>query len=793
MQRLRLTKILDLLIEAGWLAVIFFVPLYFAVFFKTNDVFELNKIILFKIFVLLLLFFSLFKLIWNVANFPKILPFCHSRASGNPGESRENLASWRKYLLIPFLFLLSLVAATLLSKNIGLSYYGSYSRFQGLETHFYYLLFFILLLLNLESDKQIYRIIIAIALSSFFICVYGLLQIAGLDFFDWNEPVYITHRVTSTLGQPNFLASYLLLAIPATAYLINSPKKFLYKFSWAILLIFQLACLFFTYSRAGWLGLFFGVIFSGLVYLFAKKKFALKLLNKKALGSALLIIVMAASCFSLLFYCNAMFKARIKSIVDFNGAGAATRMAFWQAGIDIIKKKPLFGYGLDNQGEELVKYYKKDWARTGWVNDFPDRAHNLFLDTLITTGIVGFLFYLALLYLFFKLIIENIKNNNSAFLSWLILTALISYLISLMFGFSIVATNVYFWLYFAIIIVINRNYGQIRESSKTPLCHSRESGNPGANRKNLFISLIKIILLFLIAMAVFYQANYEIKHLIADQYFRELKIASANQEYYKAYELYGYIKDEKINDGYYENFFAAVLADWYGGFNSKVFTIQGEKILKDMEQNIKGERFADYLAKAKIYTALAREKNDNYFNLAEENFNKAIGLSPEMPKVYRELAKMYYKKGDYDNVIANYNKALACLPALDKNIDVLHKNAVNFEQYLIYKGMAEAYLKQKNYEEAEKNYWLAYYNNITDIVLFKKIADTYYMRGDLDKAVFYNKRGMMLSPKDYVWPYAIALLYQEKGDKDKALEYAEQALNLEPENELVKIIIKNLK
>ncbi|MBU4257251.1 hypothetical protein KKC04_02465, partial [Patescibacteria group bacterium] len=70
MQRLRLTKILDLLIEAGWLAVIFFVPLYFAVFFKTNDVFELNKIILFKIFVLLLLFFSLFKLIWNVANFP---------------------------------------------------------------------------------------------------------------------------------------------------------------------------------------------------------------------------------------------------------------------------------------------------------------------------------------------------------------------------------------------------------------------------------------------------------------------------------------------------------------------------------------------------------------------------------------------------------------------------------------------------------------------------------------------------------------------------------------------------
>lgn len=772
MRKLRLNKILDLLIEFSWLAVVFFIPLYFAVFFKTNDVFELNKIILFKVLTLFLLFFSLFKLIWN---FNK----------KNSKQLKEFFTLWFKYLLMPFLFLLSLAAAALLSKNIGLSYYGLYSRFQGLETYFFYFLFFILLLLNLKSDKQIYRIIIAIALSSFFACVYGLLQIAGLDFFNWNEPVYITHRITSTLGQPNFFASYLLLAIPITAYFIYSAKKFLIKFLWVVLLVFQLICLLFTYSRAGWLGLFFGIIFSGLIYLFAKKKFALKLLNKKALKSALLIIITATSCFSLLFYCDARFKTRIKSMVDFSAGGAAARIAFWQAGIDIIKKKPLFGYGLDNQGEELVKYYKKDWARTGWVNDFPDRAHNLFLDTLITTGIVGFLFYLALLYLFFKLIIENIKNNNSIFLSWLILLSVTSYLISLMFGFAIVATNVYFWLYFAVIIAINKNYINISDENKNNNANSTLS-------KATFIFPTKIILLFLAGTAIFGQAGYEIKRLIADHYFRELKIASANQEYYKAYELFGYIKDEKINDGYYENFFAAVLSDWYGGFNSKVLMVPAEKILKDMEQNIKGERFADYSARAKIYAALASDKKD-YYNSAEENFNKAVGLSPEMPKVYRESAKMYYKKGDYDDAVANYNKALDCLPKLDKTIDILHKNSIRFEQYLIYKGIAEVYLKQKDYEEAEKNYWLAYGGNMADIALFKKAADTYYLRGDLDKAIWCNKRGMALSPKDYIWPYSIALLYQEKGDKVNALKYADIALGASPENNKLKILIKSIK
>ena len=56
--------ILNLLIEADYLAIIFLIPLYFAYFFPTYNIFDLNKIILFKILVWLLLFFTGLKTIF---------------------------------------------------------------------------------------------------------------------------------------------------------------------------------------------------------------------------------------------------------------------------------------------------------------------------------------------------------------------------------------------------------------------------------------------------------------------------------------------------------------------------------------------------------------------------------------------------------------------------------------------------------------------------------------------------------------------------------------------------------
>ncbi len=77
--------------------------------------------------------------------------------------------------------------------------------------------------------------------------------------------------------------------------------------------------------------------------------------------------------------------------------------------------------------------------------------------------------------------------------------------------------------------------------------------------------------------------------------------------------------------------------------------------------------------------------------------------------------------------------------------------------------------------------------------IHKKIANIYYLRGDIDKAIFENLHGFTLNPKDSTWPFAIALLYKEKGDIDKAIYYATIALNLSPEDEEIKNFLSEIK
>ena len=69
----------------------------------------------------------------------------------------------------------------------------------------------------------------------------------------------------------------------------------------------------------------------------------------------------------------------------------------------------------------------------------------------------------------------------------------------------------------------------------------------------------------------------------------------------------------------------------------------------------------------------------------------------------------------------------------------------------------------------------------------------YIIQDDLDKAIWYNKRGYVRNPQDYAWPFAIALLYDEVENKAKALDYAQEALELVPDNKNVINFINKLK
>jgi tetratricopeptide (TPR) repeat protein len=154
-------------------------------------------------------------------------------------------------------------------------------------------------------------------------------------------------------------------------------------------------------------------------------------------------------------------------------------------------------------------------------------------------------------------------------------------------------------------------------------------------------------------------------------------------------------------------------------------------------------------------------------------------------------------EGDYKKALATYRETLNVLPDLNSPLmnNILyieHRAQINRFMISVYLGMIECYDKLGDYKNQINLYKKIISIDPYFLPIYKKIADVYYKEGKLDEAIYYNKRGYMLNPNDYAWPFAIALLYKEKGDNLKVLEYAEKSLALNRENNDIRKLIENL-
>lgn len=761
MSKQNLLNIADLMIEVFYSAIVFLTPLYFAFFLTNNNVFALNKIVFFKVLTSLLAAAFVLKVIIH------------------PSELRNVWAKikGKKYLLLPVLFLLSLGAVTLVSSYQELSFFGLYSRQEGLVSYIYYFIFFLLLIFTVNDFNQLKRLFIGIGISSFVVSGYALLQIVGIDIFDWNEPAVLTGRATSTLGQPNYLGSFLLLALPFPAYLLYKHRKDRWLYLWMLVVVANVAALYFTKSAAAWMGLAASIAVIFLVYGFYKIR-----TKKRKIGAAIILAVLALlATYSVI--------GTLTSTQFFKTGSVAARLNIWRASVQAIGERPITGWGLDAQNNALAPRYERDWAVYGNVNVIPSRAHNVFLDILLIGGLICLIFYLALLYVFAKMIFENLrhsfyyKQHTIKAVNLLLLGGLVGYMVSLMFGFAVVTTHVYFWFYLAVLIIIN-------DRLKT-----QEPAKKGIASDSRRFILVKSFLLILVIAGVGVHSEKQIDQLKADHYFKYIKEADANDEYSRVLKLHNYIEQLNIRDKYYDRKTSLIVARMIEDMKDSPVADLGKDVLEATLKNVKDSaRYPDIYAKGQIYTALASPQEPQYFELAERAHKELLSRAPAVPENHQAYAKMLAKEGRYGEALEHHREALKRLPAVNHPyINREHAQRVKYEKYLNYKSMADIYFAQEEYKQARKYYRLAYDNNLSQISLYKKIADTYYKEGKLKKAIQANERGYARSLEDHIWPFAMALLYKEKGDKQKSLEYGKEALELAPDNKQIKKFISKLK
>lgn len=352
-----------------------------------------------------------------------------------------------------FIYFILLAASVYAAENKVFAIIGVPGRWEGLVTITLYMFLFITARLYLVPDEGLFKIILVTAI---IVSIYGILQTMNFDPFprdvlreNWSK------RAFSTMGNPNFLGSYIVLIIPTSIYFYIIKKNITGLTAYAILFY----CLLSTGTRGAWLGTIASIMaFAAIHYMYFRY-------SKGEFTRYIILIVITMLLLALYnFYTEGAFIDRFLSIArdanefltkgdraDYSGAN---RGFIWKRVAELIKKRPLTGYGIENLGEAFKKYYTQDMIELWNEVRYLDKAHNEYLHIAVTSGIPSLLVYLTFISQIILKGLFRLKNCKTALL---ILSSVIGYMTAAFFNISVVSVAYVYWIFLGLLAGSNGN------------------------------------------------------------------------------------------------------------------------------------------------------------------------------------------------------------------------------------------------------------------------------------------------------------------------------------------------
>lgn len=448
--RTKLSAFCDAVIEAGWLLVLIIEPLFFSVY--TSRVFEPDKLSILRSIA------ALVAVAW-IAKWIEARLGARS-APAQPPQAQPHSKWWQRPLVGPAALLAVVyLLTTITSVAPRISLWGSYQRLQGTYTTLSYLVIFFSLLANLRRREQVERVLTTAILTSLPVALYGLLQHYQIDPLPWAGnvtfrvastlgnsifvgaylimvvPVTLVRMlhveagtfegaskrlsigmglgfalalvievyVWASLGFWRGLAVGLILTTGMALvglYLKRPVARFILSGCYTLILSAQCVTIVFSQSRGPWLGLVVGLFFLGLLYVFARRW------RKLAIAFVSIAVLMAAFLAALNMPNSPLAKlrdlpyvGRLGQLLEIGSGTGKVRVLIWEGAVEMLKANPLrtlIGYGPEAMYVAYNQFYPPDLAHYERRNASPDRSHNETFDTLIMTGVIGFIAYMLL-------------------------------------------------------------------------------------------------------------------------------------------------------------------------------------------------------------------------------------------------------------------------------------------------------------------------------------------------------------------------------------------------------------
>jgi tetratricopeptide (TPR) repeat protein len=399
--------------EAAWLAAVMVAPLFFNVY--SSRIFEPDKITLIRTLALVSLAAWLVKVIEEGGVHWERIPH---------GENRLK-SLLRIPLILPVVALCSVyLLATIFSVTPYTSLWGSYQRLQGTYSTFSYIVIFAALVANLRRRAQVDRLISVIVLTSLPVGLYGILQRYKADPIPWGGDV--SGRIAANLGNSIFVAAYLIMAFPlalmrtvdAFDALLKERGRtalhFVRATGYVFIVALQLIALYFSSSRGPWLGWGASLVllWLGLSLIWRKRWLTIVGLVFTLLAATFLIVLNIENG-PLESLRNTPEFGRLGQLLNAESRTGRVRTLIWQGASELVSPheplefpdgstdrfnflRPLIGYGPESMYVAYNRFYPPDLTQVEKRNASPDRSHNETWDSLVITGALGLLAYLAM-------------------------------------------------------------------------------------------------------------------------------------------------------------------------------------------------------------------------------------------------------------------------------------------------------------------------------------------------------------------------------------------------------------
>jgi len=313
--------------------------------------------------------------------------------------------------------------------------------------------------------------------------IYGLMQISGVDFIEWNNPY---NAIISTVGNPNFAAAIMaIMAIIIFAPALNSDFSKAIRASSLILTCIIIYTIYLSNARQGLLTFLIGSGIYIIVWSFIKSK---------KLGYIFATAGIITSIFSVLG------MLQIGPLTNLLYKGSVTvRGYYWDAGIKMVQSNPIFGVGSDSYGNYFKEFRDMSYPLKYGFGITSSNAHNLPIQIFATLGIFAGITYLLLLLYIFQLGIKLIKSKqgNDRLLVASIFSAWLAYHAQSIISIDNIGISIWGWMLGGAIVGLSIDDKKITQeiNSLNLKNNSKNLGllRPAISLMSMLISLVIII------------------------------------------------------------------------------------------------------------------------------------------------------------------------------------------------------------------------------------------------------------------------------------------------------------